>query len=674
MPSNSPFARRDSHTRRSLVAAILACLVVVGIAIALVATPVAAHAYLSESDPANGEQLETLPEEVTLTFSGDGVVTADISVEGPEGEDVAGEPEIDPDDSQIVRVPIEDADGDGMYTVDWEVLADDGHTTSGSFFFAVGDEPLDRDAVLEAQDGDETDESIPPIEAGAKGLLLVGIAGLLGVPAAAAVAAGPVFARTDASPRERLQRRVTRLLIVAATLAVVGAVVLGLARSTSLGPLSIGTLGEFIETPLGQAWIVQLLVAAVVVGIAAWATRGLGRRPSLAGAFVGGLGLAGAVAWTSHSATAIDRLQGTVVDVVHIVGAGLWVGGLAVLALAVVPAARAAPSADRSWLVAATIRRFSVLAIAGVTLVAATGFVLASWHVPTADGLTETTYGLVLVAKLALIALALALAGRTRFVLLGRLAPSAGDAGTSSRPTATDGGEVDDGSLRSIVRTVRLELAVLVAVLLLSGLLTSAPTAAVAGADDGPVEATIEREYDDGVLEIAAVPAADESDEDEPLPLEADEPVVFEVTFLADGDPAESEQPVRLLASGEDGTELEVELEATDDGSYATVQPLPEDGHWELRVTGAPDGAYVSEWIDATVVGDETHDHDDGTGHEDGEHDHGEEHASHEDGEHDHGDEESPLTVLLQFGAAAVAIVGTVAVVLEGIRVRDRDP
>ncbi|WP_394739658.1 copper resistance CopC/CopD family protein [Natronococcus roseus] len=682
MLSDSSLVGRGSRTQKSLLAAVLACLVVAGLATALVATPVAAHAYLSETDPANGEQVDDVPDEVTLTFSGDGVVNADISVEDPDGEVVSGEPEIDPDDTQIVRVPIDDADGeDGMYSVDWEVLADDGHTTSGSFFFAVGDEPLDRDAVLESHEEDETDESISPIEAGSKGLLLVGIVGLVGIPATAAVAAGPVFARATGDRRAPLDRRIGRLLVGAALLSLASALVLGLARSTNLGPLSVDTVSQFVETPLGQAWLAQLAVAALVTAVVVRRSRGGARRPALVATFVGALALAGTVAWTSHSATAIDRLQGTIVDFVHVVGAGLWIGGLAVLALAVVPTAREAAVGDRTTLVADTIRRFSILALGGVTLVVATGFVLASWHVPEADGLTDTTYGLTLVAKLALIALALGLGGATRFVLLGRLEPSgAADASAPSRPTSTDGGSAsEDGRLRTIVRAIRLELAVLVAVLLLSGLLTSAPTAAVTEGDE-LVESTIEREYDDGLLEIGAFPAAEEADGDDYFVLEADEPIVFEVAFLdGDGEPMSSDQAVRLLASSEDGTETEVELEETDDGAYATVQPLADDGRWELRVTGAPEGSYVSEWIDVIDVspdghgdhdhGDDDHDHD-----SDDSHDHGDDAHDHED-DHDHDGEsdDSAFAVFLQFGAVAVAVVGTVAVAVETLRVRDRD-
>ncbi|TYT61073.1 copper resistance CopC/CopD family protein [Natrialba swarupiae] len=667
----------DRHTRSN--ATLLIVILIVGsVLLTSLVTPVAAHAYLSESDPANGEHVDPLPDELTLYFSGDGVVNADITLENPDGEVVSEESEIDPDDTQIVRVPIDDAAGDdGMYTVEWEVLADDGHTTAGSFFFAVGDEPLDRDAVLEAYEEDETDETIPAIEAGAKALLLVGVVGLLGIPAVAMLAVRPAFARADAAARSSVDERIGRLLAGAAGLTLVGAVVLGLTRSTALGPLSLETISQFVETPLGEAWIVQVTLAAVLAGLVTAAARGpLVKRAVHVVVFGGALAVAGTIAWTSHSATAIDQLEGAVVDFVHLLGAGLWAGGLVVLALVVVPVVRNAESDDRADLLARTIGRFSILAFVGVTLVVASGFVLASWHVPTADGLTGTIYGLTLVAKLVLAALALGLGGLSRFVLLPRLAADQGpETADGLRPASTDGGterSSRDRSVSTVVRSIRLEVALLVVVVVLSGVLTSAPTAAVASGDD-LVESTIEYEYDDHLVELSAFPATEETAGDA-LVLEADEPIVFKVAFLEDGGEAvASDQPVRLLASSDDGTEFEVELEETDDGTYAVVQPLADEGRWEFRITGAPDGSYVSEWIDAEVVPADEHDHDthadaDGGGHDD----HAAGHDTHAKDHADHGgpEEATAFQTLLQFGAVVTVVGGVVAITLESLRLR----
>ncbi len=628
----------DRHTRSN--ATLLIVILIVGsVLLTSLVTPVAAHAYLSESDPANGEHVDPLPDELTLYFSGDGVVNADITLENPDGEVVSEESEIDPDDTQIVRVPIDDAAGDdGMYTVEWEVLADDGHTTAGSFFFAVGDEPLDRDAVLEAYE-EETDETIPAIEAGAKALLLVGVVGLLGIPAVAMLAVRPAFARADAAARSSVDERIGRLLAGAAGLTLVGAVVLGLTRSTALGPLSLETISQFVETPLVRPGSYR---SRSPPSWRASSRRRLedpretsGPRRRVRGA----LAVAGTIAWTSHSATAIDQLEGAVVDFVHLLGAGLWAGGLVVLALVVVPVVRNAESDDRADLLARTIGRFSILAFVGVTLVVASGFVLASWHVPTADGLTGTIYGLTLVAKLVLAALALGLGGLSRFVLLPGWRPTR----ALKPPTASD--------LR--VRTAAPSARVVTG----RSRRSSGPSASrspcwssswcsracsrprrqprspAATTSSSRPSSTSTTTISSNCRRFPPPRTAGDA-----LVLEADEPIVFKVAFLEDGGEAvASDQPVRLLASSDDGTEFEVELEETDDGTYAVVQPLADEGRWEFRITGAPDGSYVSEWIDAEVVPADEHDHDthadaDGGGHDDhaaGHDTHAKDHADH---------------------------------------------
>ncbi|ARS90585.1 copper resistance CopC/CopD family protein [Natrarchaeobaculum aegyptiacum] len=712
--SSSSDGRNDrSSAARVASRSLVACLLVL-LVLATVTMPAAGHAYLSETDPGNGEQVDELPEEVVLSFSGDGVQVADIEILDPDGEVIADDPEIDPDDTQIVRVPVEDgADAEGMYTVEWEVLADDGHTTSGSFFFSVGDEPLDRDAVLEAYEEDETDDDLSAAEAGAKGLVLIALVGLLGAPIAAGLAVYPAAGRRAGATDGRsgvssayavVDRRLATLLTGFIALLFVGVLALGFARVAGIDGAPLEALGSYLETPLGQAWLVQLGAVVAVAALSAVAHRNLcSRRTWLGGTVLGALVVTGTISWTSHSATAIDRLQGFVVDFGHIAGAGLWVGGLIVLAVVLTPLLETVEPAERRSLAAAVIRRYSLVALAGVTLAGATGLALAAWHVPSLSALFETLYGLSLSVKTLAVLLALGFGGFTRFVLLRRLeadSPSPGgllrrltDRGRTVRE---DGGEsTDAGTTALVTRTVRLEVAVLVFVLLLSGLLTSAPTAAVAGDDDGISTATIEREAgDDLSLHLEALPA--KSDDDDRLHLEATEPVVFEVTFTDagsgdgaedGGDPLESEQPVRLLATSADGeTTFDVELEETDDGSYATVQTFTDEGDWELRFTGGPDGAFVSEWVDVSVGPDgaDGHDHSD---HDHADNDHSDHEHDHESGEHDHATDEhdehalsdgddaaSPFTVALQFGAVSVAVLGTLAVTVESIRLRDRRP
>ncbi|AGB31827.1 copper resistance protein CopC [Natrinema pellirubrum DSM 15624] len=643
---------------------LFALLVVAVVVSASVATPVAAHAYLSDSDPANGEQVEALPDEITLTFSGDGVQTADVTVTGPDGADVSGDATVDSDDSQLVHTPLESAtDGEaaeGMYSVQWEILADDGHTVTGSFVFSVGDEPLDRDAVLEAYADDETDEGVPPGETAAKGLLLVALVGLVGGPITAGVAVYPIADRVGSSTRS-VDRRLKRLLAVASALLFVAVSALGLTRATTVGSLSPTTILEFAGMPLGRAWLVQLALAAAVLTLLGAAVVGrLPRRVWLGGSLAGALGVGAAVSWGSHSATAIDRLQGTVLDFAHVAGAGLWVGGLVVLALVVPLLLRETAPADRTSAAASAIRRYSLLALAGVTLAVATGLGLASWHVPSLAALGESVYGAALSVKTLLVLLGLGLGGFTRLVLLRRLeSPDGADRdgvlgsvlGGAGTRICEDGGQSADGAIAVFIRAVRFEVAILVLIVLLSGLLTSVPTAAVVGGDDGPGTATIEREGDVD-LELTATPADREAN-DERFRLQQGEPVVLEVAFTDGDDYLESERVVRLLAESEAGDRFQIELDETEDGTYATVQTLPSDGDWELRITGEPGGEFVAQTVDAHVESDAgTHDHD--------------------ETDHSTGSDASPFATLLQFGAVAVGVVGSVAVAVEATQFRKR--
>ncbi|MCU4744260.1 copper resistance CopC/CopD family protein [Natronoglomus mannanivorans] len=662
---------RDSNGRR--LATLAVCCAIVVLVLAAVAMPVAGHAYLSDSDPANGDRLEALPETVTLEFSGDGVQVADVTVTGPDGEDVSGDAVIDPDDDRLVSVSLErdDTDADGIYTVDWEILAEDGHTTAGSFFFSVGDEPVDRESVLEAYADDEDDVSIATTAA--KGALLLAVVALVGVPVTAAVAVYPVVGRFGVAPSV-VDRRLTRVLAGAGVVLFGAVLALGVARSASIGSsgLSLEAIRTFAATPLGHVWLVQLLVAALVAtGLLAGVRGSLDRRYWLGSSLAGAVVVQATVSWTSHSATLVDRLQGVTVDFAHVAGAGLWLGGLCVLA-AVLPTVLAdAEAGDRDRLAADAIRRYSIVALTGVTLALLTGLILAVWHAPTLAHLAETTYGTALSAKVLLVVAALGLGGFTRFVLLRRLDPDrersalerrvrgrgSSGRGSDGRVRENGGREAGDdptvdetASTTStlVTRVLSLEVALLVLVVVLSGLLTSTPTAVVAEQTDAGDPVTLEREYDDGIVELT-VGSPSVWGEHGSAFVDEGEPVVFDVTFTSasDGDPLESDRPVTILAHNERAdTQLQFDLEATEEpGTYSTVQTLPDPLWWELRVSGSPEGTYVSEWVDVYAVPD---------GHE-----HVHEYAPLE---------ETGFTYLLRIGAIVVGVAGSLAVAVETVR------
>lgn len=100
--------------------------------------PAAAHDPLVESSPAADSTVETLPGELTLTFSaaligGDG--STEIVVTDAAGESVTdGAAELD--GAMVTQPLVAEADA-GQYEVLWKVVSSDGHPTSGEFAFTV---------------------------------------------------------------------------------------------------------------------------------------------------------------------------------------------------------------------------------------------------------------------------------------------------------------------------------------------------------------------------------------------------------------------------------------------------------------------------------------------------------------------------------------------------------
>lgn len=100
--------------------------------------PAAAHDSLVDSDPVADSTVNTLPPELTLTFSAaliGGEGSTEVVVLDADGNNVAdGEPELD---GAMVVQPLASEAAAGQYHVIWKVVSSDGHPTSGEFGFAV---------------------------------------------------------------------------------------------------------------------------------------------------------------------------------------------------------------------------------------------------------------------------------------------------------------------------------------------------------------------------------------------------------------------------------------------------------------------------------------------------------------------------------------------------------
>ena len=103
-------------------------------------TPAQAHAVLVDSVPADNSMLATSPSQVELYFSeAIDPNLSKVSVMDANGKKVdAADAHLDPADATHLIVSLTQL-GDGVYSVMWAaVSATDGHQTTGSFPFAVG--------------------------------------------------------------------------------------------------------------------------------------------------------------------------------------------------------------------------------------------------------------------------------------------------------------------------------------------------------------------------------------------------------------------------------------------------------------------------------------------------------------------------------------------------------
>ena len=172
------------------------------------------------------------------------------------------------------------------------------------------------------------------------------------------------------------------------------------------------------DTGFGRAWIVRLVLLATLLALTS--ARPTRRRLGLAA--LAGLAATATLAFVGHAAVA-DPL-GRSADMLHLVLAALWLGGLMPLADFLLAARR-----DSSGAALADTRvvtgRFSAIGIASVGGLLATGLVNSWTLVGTIPGLIGTAYGRLLCVKLLLFACMVAIATVNRRALTPALAGAA---------------------------------------------------------------------------------------------------------------------------------------------------------------------------------------------------------------------------------------------------------
>jgi putative copper export protein len=152
-----------------------------------------------------------------------------------------------------------------------------------------------------------------------------------------------------------------------------------------------------MRTDWGHGWMVGIVAAVVTflgLTLARWAPA------AWSVAAVGAAGLAVAPALTGHAVATRDVTAVAVLsDVLHVVGAGTWLGTLLVVLLAGLPAALRRPPEERGPASAALLASYHPVALASVGLVLLSGVVSAWVRLRSFSALTMTSYGSLLLYK-----------------------------------------------------------------------------------------------------------------------------------------------------------------------------------------------------------------------------------------------------------------------------------
>jgi len=214
-----------------------------------------------------------------------------------------------------------------------------------------------------------------------------------------------------------------RVATVGATVALLSALslMLGVAANmagTAAAALDPDTISKvMLGTSFGRVWCWHLFFALVLIG-ACLVPKVSWRMPAI---LVLSLLLLVSLGWVGHAVEGqgAARLVHQINQMVHLLAAGLWLGGLVPLAWLL---ARA-QSRGEAWMSVArdVVPRFSQMGYAAVALLAATGAVNALLLVGNAEALVGTPYGRLLSLKILLFLAMVAVALSNRFRLLPRL-------------------------------------------------------------------------------------------------------------------------------------------------------------------------------------------------------------------------------------------------------------
>lgn len=389
---------------------------------AAVAPPAVRHLALERSEPSDQSRLSVSPGRISLWFTAKPQLAfSRVTLSGARGSVVLDTIVADTGNALHAAIPGPLAAGD--YRVAWQTASADGHPIRGRFAFTVlasspgpvaptidgarrdaGDVHAAHAAHAVAPRSDHTDYR------SARWVEFVALITILGALGFRHGVLPPLAARgvptADAADRaRRLGQGALFLYALAAIVRLFAESVALNGRAQALAPDALLTL--LTRTSWGMGWMTGIVGALLLS--AGWAISSrvtMGTPLALTGA----LGLAASPALTGHAASSSWFITSVTLDMLHVLAAGVWIGGLLMVLLSGIPAMRRLGDGNTDAAVSALVNSFHPIALFCAPIVVVAGVGTSLLRLGGLAPLTTTRYGLTLLVKVGIFLIVAAIA------------------------------------------------------------------------------------------------------------------------------------------------------------------------------------------------------------------------------------------------------------------------
>ncbi len=438
-------------------------MVLAGVLVVAFAAPAWAHATLENTNPPQSGQVATSPPQITLTYNENvEVELGAIQLFDCSGSRITiGAPHHSPTTDHEVVADVPHL-ADGTYQVFWRVISADSHPVHGGFSFTVGNAAA-QSGCSTASIG-KSDKTVGVLFGIDRVLLYAGLALLIG---------GSVFLFLIARGTSAAGR--LRVIVWSGWGLTMFATIVGIMLE---GPYGEGSglsdafkwsvVHDILSTHYGtiaRLRIVLLLLLLIPLSMMRRASEQ--RRLPIGTLTFGGVLavlLASTLGLSGHAYTGAWTWIAVPLDTVHVLGMAIWLGGLVALLAG-------ALGGGFSGSLRRALVTFSRLAFWCVIALIVSGF-FAAWRQVgfTIRGYTSTSYGNILLVKLAIVAVLVGVAAVSRRIVRAR---QTAPLGAPDSVVAA----VDEKTTTGLRRSVGTEVLLGIAVLAVTALLVNAQPA-----------------------------------------------------------------------------------------------------------------------------------------------------------------------------------------------------